>query len=91
MSSRLTGVVLAAVLIGSAAAQTITTIAGNGSIGGSSGDGGPATKAGIGFPKGVAIDSAGNVYFADALNGRVRKVDTIGIISTCAGRRVHPR
>jgi len=88
MSSRITGVVLAAVLIGSALAQTITTIAGNGSIGGSSGDGGPAIKAGIGFPKGVAIDSAGNVYFADALNGRVRKVDTNANISTYAGGAV---
>lgn len=81
-------VAVTGIWIGLASGQTITTIAGNGSIGGSSGDGGPAIKAGIGFPKGVVVDTAGNVYFADALNGRVRRVDTNGNISTYAGGAV---
>jgi uncharacterized protein (TIGR03437 family) len=85
MLSTLIRVALASALLGSACAQTITTIAGTGSIGGSTGDGGPAIKAGVGFPQGIAVDSSGTVYFADALNGRVRKVDTNGIISTYAG------
>jgi hypothetical protein len=45
----------------------ITLFAGNGSTT-SSGDGGPATSAGLGFPKGIAVDSSGNVYIVDALN-----------------------
>ena len=63
---------------------TITTSAGNGSFT-SSGDGGPASSAGIGFPAGVAVDGAGNIYIADALNSRVRKVNTAGVITTVAG------
>ena len=50
---------------------TITTVAGNGTQG-FSGDGGPATSAALAGPDGIAIDSAGNVYFADVNNGRVR-------------------
>ena len=53
----------------------ITTMAGNG-VAGFSGDNGPATKAELNNPKGIAVDSAGNVYFADADNGRVRRVST---------------
>ena len=62
----------------------ITTVAGNGSIG-FSGDGGPATSATLGFPLGVAVDGAGNIYIADALNNRVRKVNKAGVITTVAG------
>jgi sugar lactone lactonase YvrE len=58
----------------------ITTIAG----GGSGGDGGPATEAGI-SPCGLAFDRAGNLYIGDWANGEVRKVDTSGIITTVAG------
>jgi uncharacterized protein (TIGR03437 family) len=62
----------------------ITTVAGNGSPG-FSGDGGPATSAQLNNPGGVAVDSAGNLYIADASNSRVRKVNPAGIISTYAG------
>lgn len=63
---------------------TIQTIAGTG-VQGFSGDGGPATAATIGFPGQAAIDSAGNVYFADTPNHRVRRIDPAGTITTVAG------
>jgi sugar lactone lactonase YvrE len=62
----------------------LTTIAGNGGAG-YSGDGGAATNAGLYYPTGVIVDSCGNVLIADEVNGRVRKVDTSGIITTVAG------
>ncbi len=62
----------------------ITTFAGNGS-GGFSGDGGPAASAQLNGPLGVTVGAAGNLYIADNLNLRVRKVDTGGIITTVAG------
>jgi sugar lactone lactonase YvrE len=51
----------------------------------SGGDGGPAVNATLNEPKGLAIDSKGNVYIADTSNARLRKVDTNGIITTVAG------
>jgi sugar lactone lactonase YvrE len=36
-------------------------------------------------PKGLAVDTAGNVYIGDTSNARLRKVDTDGMISTVAG------
>lgn len=62
----------------------ISTIAGTGSAT-YSGDGGPATAAAINHPNGVTADTFGNVYFSDAHNSRVRKIDMNGIISTIAG------
>lgn len=62
----------------------ISTIAGNGT-GASSGDGGLATSAGLNYPRGVAVDPAGNVYIAEFSGNRVRKVDTAGNITTIAG------
>ena len=63
---------------------TITTIAGNG-VAGFSGDGGPATAASMDSPLGLARDQAGNLYFADGNNNRIRKITPSGIISTFAG------
>ncbi|MBZ5579847.1 MAG: putative Ig domain-containing protein [Acidobacteriia bacterium] len=63
---------------------TISTFAGNGNNT-FSGDGGPATAAGIGSPFGLALDVAGNVYISDSANNRIRKVDASGIITTAAG------
>jgi len=62
----------------------ITTVAGNGS-GGFTGDGSPATLASLSNPTGVAVDGSGNIYIADQSNNRIRKVNTLGIISTIAG------
>ena len=50
------------------------SVAGNGSGGGFSGDGGPATKAQLSDPLGVALDAAGNLLIADTQNQRVRVV-----------------
>lgn len=58
----------------------ISTVAGNGAQA-YNGDGIPATEAGI-DARSVAVDSTGNLYIADAANGRVRKVSGNGIIST---------
>lgn len=63
----------------------IFDVAGNGSFGAFSGDGGPAVYAALNYPNGVAADSAGNLYIADTDNCRIRKVDSNGIISTLAG------
>ena len=62
----------------------ISTFAGTGERG-FSGDGGPAVEARLGEPKGVAVDAAGNLFFVDGGNRRIRKVDSSGTISTFAG------
>ena len=60
-----------------------TQIAGNGARS-FSGDGGPAGSAQFDNPAGVAVDSAGRVYIADAVNNRVRMISN-GIVTTIAG------
>ncbi|MFH0938054.1 MAG: PKD domain-containing protein [Planctomycetota bacterium] len=62
----------------------LTTIAGNGS-GAYTGNGGPAMNASFRLPQGVFVDITGNVYVADTNNHCVRKIDTLGNISTVAG------
>jgi len=64
----------------------ITTIAGNGNRP-FSGDNGPATQAGL-VPVGLALDSKGNLFFADSQNSRIRRIDTAGIILTIAGNGI---
>ena len=64
---------------------TITTFAGTGAAA-ESGDGGPAAAAALRVPYGAAVDSAGNVYIADAGNNAIRKVSAAtGNISVFAG------
>jgi trimeric autotransporter adhesin len=67
-----------------AQAQIITTIAGNGTAG-YLGDNGPAISAELNLPTAVAIDTLGNLYIADYLNNRIRKVNAFGNITTIAG------
>jgi len=55
------------------------------SAGGYSGDGGPATAALLNAPDALVFDPYDNLYIADQLNGRIRKVTTAGVISTFAG------
>ena len=63
----------------------ITTCAGSGEAG-YYGDGGPAIRARLNEPYGIAIDQAANVYIADRHNHCVRKIDgTSGVITTFAG------
>lgn len=63
----------------------VMTVAGNG-VQGFAGDGGLATRAAIDAPLGLAFDRAGNLYFSDAHNNRVRRVDgQTGVITTVAG------
>lgn len=65
----------------------ITTVAGDGEQI-YSGDNGLATAAGLDSPAGVAVDASGNIYIADRHNQTVRKVDTLGNISTVAGNNI---
>ncbi len=62
----------------------ISKVAGNNTFG-YKGDGGPATNAALSSPYGLAVDTAGNLFIADASRHVVRKVSKNGIISTVAG------
>ena len=64
----------------------ITTLAGMGPFAnGYSGDGGPAIQAELNAPKGIALDSSGNLYIADTVNCVIRVVEPNGNITTIAG------
>jgi len=77
----------------------VTTVAGSGSCpvssgpfkspvcqGGFAGDGGPATHASLNYAAAVALDAHGDLYIADTLNHRIRRVNAnTGLIYTIAG------
>ena len=66
----------------------ISTIAGNGATGniGNIGDGSSSTSAKVKSPRGLFLDSSGNVYIADSGHQTVRKITVAtGIISSVAG------
>lgn len=68
------------------AADTITSIAGDGTAG-YAGDGLTAVKdARLNAPADLTLDSAGNVYIADTANQVIRQIDAKGIITTLAGK-----
>lgn len=66
---------------------SLTVVAGNG-VTGYSGDGGPAVNASLGAPTGVVVDSAGNIYFCENSNFRIRRVSPNGTITTVGGNGV---
>ena len=63
---------------------TISTFAGSGAQG-FAGDGGPALRAKLSRPEGIALSAKGELYLADSGNQRIRAVDSSGIIRTLAG------
>lgn len=69
--------------------QIISTVVGSGSAGfmtgGYSGDGGPADSAEMKTPTGIVFDTLGNMYISDLGNNCIRKIDTLGIITTICG------
>lgn len=65
----------------------ITTVAGTGDAG-YLGDGGPATSAALDSPQGIVVDVEDNLFIADTLNNRIRRVDVNGLITTVAGNGV---
>jgi class 3 adenylate cyclase/streptogramin lyase len=62
----------------------ITRVAGNGRRA-FDGDGGLATEASLNTPGGIALDPQGDLYIADTVNDRIRKIDRAGIITTYVG------
>ena len=63
----------------------ITTVAGTGTAG-LGAENVSATSSALNYPRGVAVDTSGNIYIADSPNNRVRKVDkSSGNITTVAG------
>ncbi|MEB3220562.1 MAG: hypothetical protein VKS61_00650 [Candidatus Sericytochromatia bacterium] len=80
--------VLASVVYRRAPDGTVSLVAGQSDAAPEfSGDGGPATAAGLQWPMSLAMDAAGHLYLADAHNHRVRRVDAkTGIITTLAGQ-----
>jgi uncharacterized protein (TIGR03437 family) len=65
-------------------AGTFNLIAGSNTLG-FAGDGGPAIDALLKGTEGMIVDSAGNLLIADGGNGRIRKIDPAGVITTIAG------
>lgn len=63
---------------------SISTVAGTGVAGGM-GDGGQAANAQLNFPRGLAIDGAGNLYVSEQIGHRIRKITPAGVISRFAG------
>ncbi len=78
-----TSLLINPVSLASLSAGRITTIAGGTTF---AGDGNAATAARLNLPLTTVVDSRGDVYIADTLNSRIRRVERVsGIITTVAG------
>jgi hypothetical protein len=53
------------------------------------GDDGPAKGALLNYPTGIVVDASGNVYFSDSFKNVVRKIETMGNITTYAGNGIY--
>ena len=67
------------------ASGAVSVVVGGGAFSSSLGDGGPAAKAYLNEPRGLAVDSTGNLYIADFGDNRIRQVTPGGTITTVAG------
>jgi sugar lactone lactonase YvrE len=65
------------------ATRRMSVVAGTGRVG-TLGDGGPARRARLTEPTELVFDRAGNLYFSDVNQGRVRRIDRRGVITTVA-------
>lgn len=66
-------------------AGVISTLAGGGGAGFAGDNGSDAVRARMRSPGALALDTSGNLFFADYGNGLIRKIDTAGKINTFAG------
>ncbi|MEP7170174.1 MAG: gliding motility-associated C-terminal domain-containing protein [Bacteroidota bacterium] len=64
--------------------QTVSRYAGSPGVSGST-DGASLSTAKFNSPHGICVDKTGNVYVADRYNNKIRKISTLGIVSTLAG------
>ncbi len=63
----------------------VSTFAGSGILGYADGNG---ISANFFSPKGICSDSSGNIYLAEFFNKRIRKITSLGVVSTLAGSGV---
>src|SRR4051812_29183244 len=73
-----------AIHVSHAETYTFTTLAGSSATLINSAEG-TGSAAQFNLPRGVAVDTSGNVYVADSLNNTVRKVTAAGVTTTLAG------